>query len=276
MNQRIELRAIVRDGDRFLMVRPPGGPWELPGGVFEEDADDVDAAMDSLLRGFGIVTPNAAEDFLRTDHYREGGPPVLVNLYVPTAWEGAAMAPPGWDTRWFELGELAGEAVDGPSQNSLHLAFGLVEPPEVELPAEVLRPAPTAGDRRFAGLDVLRTLSATADPVAAFEAMSRRTPELAADIVDFALGEVWSRPALDRRTRSLQVVAMLAALGGRAGPLRSHINGALNHGATAEQVVETMRMVAVYAGFPAALEAWSIMEEVFATRGIPRPGRDPA
>jgi 4-carboxymuconolactone decarboxylase len=84
---------------------------------------------------------------------------------------------------------------------------------------------------------------------------------------------VWSRPALDRQTRSLQVVAMLAALGGRSGPLRSHINGALNHGATPEQVVETLRMVAVYAGFPAALEAWPVMEEVFAARNIPRPAR---
>jgi 4-carboxymuconolactone decarboxylase len=86
------------------------------------------------------------------------------------------------------------------------------------------------------------------------------------------MGEVWSDPALDRRTRSLEVVAMLAALGGRPGPLRSHLNGALNHGARPEEVVQTLRMVAVYAGFPAALEAWPIMEAVFAERGIARPG----
>jgi 4-carboxymuconolactone decarboxylase len=66
---------------------------------------------------------------------------------------------------------------------------------------------------------------------------------------------------------------MLAALGGKAGALRSHLNGALNNGATPEELVETLRMVAVYAGFPAALEAWPLMEEVFAARGIPRPRR---
>jgi 4-carboxymuconolactone decarboxylase len=103
--------------------------------------------------------------------------------------------------------------------------------------------------------------------------MEKATPEIARDVIDFALGQVWSHPALDRRTRSLQVVAMLAAMGGKHGPLRSHLNGALNHGATPEQLVQTLRMVAVYAGFPAALDAWPLMEEVFAARGIPRPGR---
>jgi 4-carboxymuconolactone decarboxylase len=92
-------------------------------------------------------------------------------------------------------------------------------------------------------------------------------------VIDFALGEVWSNAALDRRTRSLQVVAMLAALGRTGGPLTAHINGALNHGAAPEQVIQTLRMVAVYAGFPAALEAWPVMERVFEQRGLQRPGR---
>ena len=69
------------------------------------------------------------------------------------------------------------------------------------------------------------------------------------------------------------VSSSLSAMGGRQGPLRSHINGALNHGATPEQVIETLKMVSIYAGFPAALEAWPVMEAVFAQRGIPRPGR---
>ncbi|MCC6386597.1 MAG: carboxymuconolactone decarboxylase family protein [Dehalococcoidia bacterium] len=144
-------------------------------------------------------------------------------------------------------------------------AAGESEPPE--------RPrAESAGSRHDAGMDVLRTISG-GDPVRAEAGLRRSSPELAGDIIDFALGEVWTHPALDRRTRSLQVVAMLAAMGGKSGPLRSHINGALNHGASAAQVVETLRMVAVYAGFPAALEAWPVMEDVFAARGIARPGR---
>ena len=66
---------------------------------------------------------------------------------------------------------------------------------------------------------------------------------------------------------------MLAATGRTGAPLRTHIEGALNYGVSPEQVVETLRMVAVYAGFPAALEAWPVMEATFAQRGIPRPGR---
>ena len=127
--------------------------------------------------------------------------------------------------------------------------------------------------RRHAGLDVLRTLRGGGDPGEAAAALERSSPELAGDVMDFALGEVWSDPALDRKTRSLQVVAMLAAMGRTGSPLASHINGALNHGATPEQVIQTLRMVAVYAGFPAALEAWPVMEKVFEQRGIPRPGR---
>jgi 4-carboxymuconolactone decarboxylase len=67
--------------------------------------------------------------------------------------------------------------------------------------------------------------------------------------------------------RSLQVVAMLSALG-RTGPLRSHVAGALNHGATPAQIVETLRMVSVYAGLPAAIEAWEVVAAVFRERGI--------
>lgn len=141
--------------------------------------------------------------------------------------------------------------------------------PEAVAPAAVAHHQPPA---RIRGLDVLRTLSG-GDAAAAAERMRRTYPELADAVVDFALGEVWSSDTLARRDRSLLVVAMLAALGGKTGPLRSHINGALNHGAKPEEIVETLRMVAVYAGFPAALEAWPIMEAVFAQRGIERPGR---
>ena len=147
--------------------------------------------------------------------------------------------------------------------------------------ASALTPGPSpdsyvAGEgsmRRNSGLDVLRTLRGGGDPAEAAAGLERTSPEIAGDVIDFALGEVWTDGALDRKTRSLQVVAMLAAMGRTGGPLSSHIGGALNHGATPEQVVQTLRMVAVYAGFPAALEAWPVMEKVFEQRGIPRPGR---
>jgi 4-carboxymuconolactone decarboxylase len=277
MNKRIELRAIVARDGRMLAFRRPGAAWELPGGAFDDDADDIDAAMDSLLRGAGVVTANPAEAFLRTDYHREGDTQVVINLYALTEWSGDPRAPDGHESAWLEIDRVETLELDEATKASLLVALELAPEPEPTIPAAVLgQPAAarvSPGERRFAGLDVLRTLSGSPDPVAAFARLEARVPELAADIVDFALGEVWSSPALDRRTRSLETVAMLAALGGKAGALRSHLNGALNNGATPEELVETLRMVAVYAGFPAALEAWPLMEEVFAARGIPRPRR---
>jgi alkylhydroperoxidase/carboxymuconolactone decarboxylase family protein YurZ len=67
---------------------------------------------------------------------------------------------------------------------------------------------------------------------------------------------------------------MLAAAG-QHGSLKSHIDGALNHGASPEAVIESLKMVAIYAGFPAAVAAWPVMEEVFTERRIARPGSAP-
>ena len=294
---RIELRALVSRDGKLLFVREGAASWGLPGGALEHDDGDVDAAMDTLLRGYGVASPDIAEDFLQTAYLPEDGGQVVVNLYAPSEWVGDLTLRDGHEAGWFALDELSGVDLVPALRNLILSAFGLGEiDADGELLAQLARtpgpspdsylagegsrgPAPSGGsvitvaDRRAAGLDVLRTLRATTDPGPAFAAMQGSTPEIAGDVVDFALGEVWSDPALDRRTRSLQVVAMLAAMGGRGGPLRSHLNGALNHGATPEQLVQTLRMVAVYAGFPAALEAWPLMEEVFKARGIERPGR---
>lgn len=291
----IELRALVGRDNGYLFVRRAGkGAWELPGGALADEADDADAAMDSLLREICIVSQNIAEDFVETRYLSEGSDGhTVLNLYALQDWMGEPIIPSSHEMRWCTVSEMTTIEMDEAVRGAVLAVFGFGEAADSDdrlfgdlermmdslLTGEKPAPLPVAASddadrytRHVAGLDVLRTLGATDDPAAAFERMTRGTPELAADIVDFALGEVWSDPALDRRTRSLQVVAMLAALGGRSGPLRSHINGALNHGATPEQVVQTLRMVAVYAGFPVALEAWPIMEDVFKTRGIPRPG----
>jgi 4-carboxymuconolactone decarboxylase len=270
MNKRIELRAILQRDGRVLLVDDGRGTWDLPGGSLDDDADDIDAAMDTLLRATGVVTANPAEAFLGTSYHRDGETQVVLNLYAPAEWLGEPRPGLGGRARWVMPEEVADLDVALPSREALLVTFGLRAPKEVEMPENLLKPS----SRHEAGLDVLRTLSGNADPAAAFEALARRQPEIAADVVDFALGEVWATPALDRKTRSLQVVAMLSALGGRTGPLRSHINGALNHGASPGEVVETLRMVAVYAGFPAALEAWPIMEQVFEARGIARPRKE--
>jgi 4-carboxymuconolactone decarboxylase len=125
--------------------------------------------------------------------------------------------------------------------------------------------------RRQRGYDVLRTLRGGTNPGEAARGLAGRYGPLADDVIDFAFGDVWNTPGLDRKTRSLEVVAMLSTLG-RTGPLASHVSGALNHGATPDELVQTVRMVAVYAGFPAALDAWAVVAKVLGERGIPVPG----
>lgn len=76
-------------------------------------------------------------------------------------------------------------------------------------------------------------------------------------ITEVAWGSVWSRPDLDRRTRSLITIAILAALG-RQEELALHLRATANTGATAQDVAEALMHVAVYAGIPAANSAFAL------------------
>ena len=76
-----------------------------------------------------------------------------------------------------------------------------------------------------------------------------------------AWGDVWQRPGLDRRTRSLITVAMLTALG-RQHELKGHVRGALNNGATLADLQEVLLHASIYCGLPAAVEAWRSAAEV--------------
>lgn len=82
-------------------------------------------------------------------------------------------------------------------------------------------------------------------------------------VTEFAWGDVWGRPGLERAQRSLITLALLTALN-RPHELRVHVVGALRNGLTQEQIVEVIIHCAVYCGFPAALDAMRIAREVFA------------
>lgn len=285
---RIQLGAIVaRDGELLLVRSDADSPWELPGGPLAPQQEDADEEMDRILIRLGVNALTIEEDFLETIHLADDDGRVIYNLYLISAdWTGEPSVPAGQDMGWFEPEELHNVEMDETLQAAILAAFGIV--PRADPSEAILRamqanlggkaepaltfapPAPGAGDRRAAGLDVLRTLSG-GDSNAEAE-LRASCPELADAILDFSMGEVWQGPALDRRTRSLMVVVMLAAAGQHAS-LKSHIGGALNHGASPEAVIEALKMVAVYAGFPAAVAAWPTMEAVFAERGIARPGR---
>ena len=83
----------------------------------------------------------------------------------------------------------------------------------------------------------------------------------------YAYGDIWSRPGLERKMRSLVVIGMNAAIN-RAAEFKVHVAGALNNGCTPEEIREVCLMVALYAGIPAANDAHRLALEVFRERGM--------
>ncbi|WP_280189904.1 carboxymuconolactone decarboxylase family protein [Delftia sp. PS-11] len=91
-------------------------------------------------------------------------------------------------------------------------------------------------------------------------------PDFARYLIEFPFGDIYSRPGLDLRSREIAVVAALTAMGNAAPQLRVHIGAALNVGISREEIVEVIMQMAVYAGFPAALNGLAAAREVFASR----------
>ncbi|WP_149541077.1 carboxymuconolactone decarboxylase family protein [Siccirubricoccus phaeus] len=93
-----------------------------------------------------------------------------------------------------------------------------------------------------------------------FNAAVRRLSE------EFAYATLWTRPVFDRRQRSLVTLAMLCALN-RPHELRIHLVAALNNGCTAEEISELFTHAVAYCGFPAAIDALRVAEEVLREHG---------
>ena len=96
------------------------------------------------------------------------------------------------------------------------------------------------------------------------DAFSQPMQEL---VTQYCWGDVWSRPGLDRRSRSLLNLGMIAALN-RPDELATHVRGAINNGMTKEEICEAFLQVAVYCGMPAGLTSFKIARQVFKDMGI--------
>jgi 4-carboxymuconolactone decarboxylase len=117
-------------------------------------------------------------------------------------------------------------------------------------------------DRRSRGR---RTLTAITGEAGArvVEGLRDVAPDLADWIVDFSYGDVLSRPGLDYRTRQLATIAALTSLGNAPAQLKVHIEGALKVGTRPQEIMEVILQMAVFAGFPAAINALGVAREVF-------------
>jgi len=91
-------------------------------------------------------------------------------------------------------------------------------------------------------------------------------PDFARYVVEFPFGDIYSRPGLDLKTREIATVAALTAMGTAPAQLRVHIHGALNVGCTRTEITEVIMQMAVFAGFPAALNGLAAAKTVFAER----------
>ncbi len=86
-------------------------------------------------------------------------------------------------------------------------------------------------------------------------------PDMAMEVLN--IGHIWERPALTRRERSFVAIAALVAMGTK-DRLRIHVQGALNHGATREEIEEVILTMMIYAGHGRATEAIEVAKSVFA------------
>ena len=111
------------------------------------------------------------------------------------------------------------------------------------------------------GLEIRKQVMGENYVANALSGVSDFTRPIQEHITAKAWGDVWQRPGLDLKTRSLITVAMLTALG-KQHELKGHLRGALNNGATPVELQEVLLHAAVYCGLPTAVEAFRTAAEV--------------
>ena len=123
--------------------------------------------------------------------------------------------------------------------------------------------APAQDETRLErGRRMLREIDGSAgDDVVA--ALADIAPDFATYLLEFPFGDIYARPGLAPRDREIATIAALAAMGTATPQLKVHVAAGLNVGLTREEIVEILMQMAVYAGFPAALNGLFAAREVF-------------
>lgn len=118
-------------------------------------------------------------------------------------------------------------------------------------------------ERYLRGLEKLKEVDGHAGENV-IKSLSDIAPDFAHLLIEFPFGDIYSRPGLDLKAREIAVVAALTALGNATPQLKVHIQGALNVGCSEQEIIEVIMQMAVYAGFPCALNGLFAAKEVFA------------
>lgn len=134
-----------------------------------------------------------------------------------------------------------------------------------ELPVREAAAAKSDAERDRDAADVLLSIAGPAgetEPATGLARMAARYGEVGVTSYRWALGEIWSRPQLSRRDRSIVVIAILTWLGA-VNQLAIHIPAGLRHGLTRSEVEEVINHLALYAGIPRAVDAIGVAREAF-------------
>lgn len=114
------------------------------------------------------------------------------------------------------------------------------------------------------GLQVRRAVLGEAHVDRSLASTSSFSSPMQTLVTEYCWGHIWTREALDRRTRSLLNLGMLTAMN-RMHEFRVHVRGAINNGCTPDEIREVLLQASVYAGVPAGLESFRAAEEVLAS-----------
>lgn len=120
-------------------------------------------------------------------------------------------------------------------------------------------------ERFTTGMEMLQRVDGKGGE-AVVNSLSDIAPDFARYLIEFPFGDIYARPGLDLRSREIATIAALTAMGNAAPQLKVHIAAGLHVGLTQEEIVEVIVQMAVYAGFPAALNGLFVAKEVFAGR----------
>ena len=126
-----------------------------------------------------------------------------------------------------------------------------------------MTPTQQATNERFErGLRALAEIDGQAGQKV-IDSLADIAPEFGRYLIEFPFGDIYSRRGLDLRSREVATIAALTALGNAAPQLKVHIEAGLNVGLSRDEIIEIIMQMAVYAGFPAALNGLFAAKEVF-------------
>jgi 4-carboxymuconolactone decarboxylase len=126
-----------------------------------------------------------------------------------------------------------------------------------------MTPTQQATNERFErGLRALAEIDGQAGQKV-IDSLANIAPEFGRYLIEFPFGDIYSRRGLDLRSREVATIAALTALGNAAPQLKVHIAAGLNVGLSRDEIIEIIMQMAVYAGFPAALNGLFAAKEVF-------------